>query len=75
MSRTGTFDAFVIQADGETAGIVVRLARGFRFFAATPDFVALEGRSFRRPRDAQRAAREHLRALRLLRQPRVQRAA
>jgi hypothetical protein len=75
MSSAGPYDAFVIQTDGETAGIVVRLERGFRFFAATNAFVALEGRSFRRPRDAQRAAREHLRAVRLLRQPRVQRAA
>jgi hypothetical protein len=58
------FDAFVIQADGETAGIIVRLERGFRFYAATNDFVALEQRTFRRPRDAQRAALERCRALR-----------
>lgn len=59
MSERAAFDAFVIEADGETAGIVVRLDRGFRFYAATHAFVALEGRSFRRPRDAQRAARAH----------------
>jgi hypothetical protein len=75
MSRTDAFAAFVIQADGETAGIIVRLERGFRFFAATNDFVVLEARSFRRPRDAQRAARERLDALRLLSRPRAQRAA
>jgi hypothetical protein len=73
MSRTGAFDAFVIRADRETAGTVVRLERGFRFFAATNDFVALEGRFCRRPRDAQRAARDRLHALLPVRRPRTHR--
>lgn len=50
-------DAFVIEAGGKTAGIIVRVARGFRFFAADHIFNALESRHFRRPADAQRAAR------------------
>ncbi len=61
------FDAYVIQVDGETSGIVVRHDRGFRFFSASDDFVLLEGRTFRRPRDARRAAADHLQALQALR--------
>jgi hypothetical protein len=59
MFERAAFDAFVVEADGETAGIVVRLDREFRFYASTNDFVALEGHTFRRARDAQRAVREH----------------
>jgi hypothetical protein len=49
-------DAFVIEAQGSTAGIVVRQDRGFRFYAATHEFNGLEGALYRRPQDAQRAA-------------------
>lgn len=64
MLERSPFDAFVIETGGETAGIAVRHERGFRFYAATNDFAALEGRSFRRLRDAQRAARERALILR-----------
>ena len=46
------------QARGITvqAGIVVRDDRGFRFFAATRAFNALEGRLFKNPKAAEQAA-------------------
>jgi hypothetical protein len=69
MLKHSPFDAFVIQVDGETAGIIVRLDRGFRFYATTNDFVGLEGRQFRGPRDAQRAARDRAVTLRVGRNP------
>ena len=39
------------------AGLVVRDGRGFRFFAATDAFNSLEGRLFKSPKAAERAAR------------------
>ena len=50
-------NAFVIEAAGEAAGLVVRERRGFRFFASAPQFAALEQQLFRRSEDATRAAR------------------
>ncbi|WGR93771.1 MULTISPECIES: hypothetical protein [unclassified Bradyrhizobium] len=50
-------DSYVIEVSSQTAGIVVRDARGFQFFAASPRFEALEGRIFRNAREAERAAR------------------
>jgi hypothetical protein len=38
------------------AGVVVRDGRGFRFFAATHAFSALEGRVFKSPKAAETAA-------------------
>jgi hypothetical protein len=38
------------------AGLVVRDGRGFRFFAATDAFNSLEGRLFKNPKAAERAA-------------------
>ena len=38
------------------AGLVVRDGRGFRFFAATDAFNSLEGRLFKSPKAAERAA-------------------
>jgi hypothetical protein len=38
------------------AGVVVRDGRGFRFFAATDAFNSLEGRLFKNPKAAERAA-------------------
>jgi hypothetical protein len=42
------------------AGIVVRDGRGFRFFAATHAFNPLEGRFFKNPREAEKAALAHV---------------
>ena len=39
------------------AGLVVRDGRGFRFFAATAAFNSLEGKLFKNPKAAERAAR------------------
>ena len=39
------------------AGLVVRDGRSFRFFAATDAFSSLEGKLFKNPRAAERAAR------------------
>ncbi|KWV47187.1 hypothetical protein AS156_20210 [Bradyrhizobium macuxiense] len=50
-------DSYVIEVSSETAGIVVRDARGYQFFAASHRFDALEGQIFRNAREAERAAR------------------
>jgi hypothetical protein len=49
-------DSYIIEVGSKTAGIVVRNPEGYRFFAATHRFNALEGRLFRNARDAERAA-------------------
>jgi hypothetical protein len=38
------------------AGLIVRDGRGFRFFAATDAFNSLEGKLFKNPKAAERAA-------------------
>jgi hypothetical protein len=50
-------EAYLIEAAGEAAGVVVRESSGFRFFASAPQFSAIEQRLFRRAADAERAAR------------------
>jgi hypothetical protein len=50
-------DTYIIEVGSQAAGIVVRDPRGFRFFAATHRFNALEGQLFRNAREAERAAR------------------
>jgi hypothetical protein len=54
-------DTYIIEVSSEAAGIVVRDRAGFRFFAASDRFNALEGRLFKTARDAERAARQYLR--------------
>lgn len=49
-------DSYIIEVGSRAAGIVVRDRAGFRFFAAAPQFLRLEGRLFRSARDAERAA-------------------
>jgi len=49
-------DNFIIEVSSQAAGIVVRDRGGFRFFAASHRFNALEGRLFRNAREAERAA-------------------
>jgi hypothetical protein len=49
-------DAYIIEVSSEAAGIVVRTAGGYRFFAATYRFNPLEGQLFRNPRLAECAA-------------------
>lgn len=53
--------AYVIEAAGRAAGLVVRQSQqaggGFRFFASAPQFATLERQVFRRSEDAARAAR------------------
>lgn len=50
-------EAYLIEAAGEAAGVVVRERGGYRFFASAPQFSAIEQQLFRRTRDAARAAR------------------
>jgi hypothetical protein len=50
-------DTYIIEVSSQTAGIVVRDADGYRFFAATHRFDRLEGQLFRNAREAERAAR------------------
>jgi hypothetical protein len=47
---------FVIEVCSQTAGIVVREAAGYRFFAASHRFNAMEGQLFRTAREAEQAA-------------------
>jgi hypothetical protein len=49
-------DAYIIEIGSQAAGIVVRTEDGYRFFAATHRFNALEGQLFSNPRLAERAA-------------------
>jgi len=50
-------EAYLIEAAGEAAGVVVRERGGYRFFASAPQFHAIEQQLFRRTTDAERAAR------------------
>jgi hypothetical protein len=49
-------DTYIIEVSSKAAGIVVRNPDGYRFFAATHHFNALEGQLFRNAREAERAA-------------------
>ena len=49
-------DTYIIEISSQAAGIVVRNPDGYRFFAASHRFNALEGRLFRNAREAGRAA-------------------
>ena len=55
-SGLGMSDAYIIEVASQAAGIVVRTAEGYRFFAAARRFNSLEGQLFRNPRQAERAA-------------------
>jgi hypothetical protein len=55
--------AFVIEVGSRAAGIVVHDGRCYRFYAAAHEFNGLEGRDFRSPNDAQKAAVGHMAAL------------
>jgi hypothetical protein len=49
-------DTYIIEVSSQAAGIVVRDASGYRFFAARQPFYRLDGKLFRSARDAERAA-------------------
>ncbi len=49
-------DTYIIEVGSQPAGIVVRDASGYRFFAASHRFNRLEGQLFRNAREAERAA-------------------
>jgi len=49
--------AFIIEVGGAAAGIVAADGARFRFHAAGPRFLPLDGQIFRTPGDAERAAR------------------
>jgi len=55
--RTDMNQAYIIEIESRTAGIVARDDRGYRFFSSDRIFDGLEGREFRSARDAERAAR------------------
>lgn len=50
------FSHYIIETGDQQAGLVILERGGFRFYAATPVFAALEGRLFRSVLDATRAA-------------------
>jgi len=49
-------DSYIIEVNSQAAGIVVRNAEGYRFFASSHRFDRLEGRLFRNAGEAERAA-------------------
>ena len=49
--------AYIIEIEDRTAGIVARDEWGYRFFSSDRNFDGLEGREFRNARDAEKAAR------------------
>jgi hypothetical protein len=55
--------AFIIEVRSRAAGIVVHDGRRYRFYAAAHEFNGLEGRDFRSPNDAQKAAAGHIASL------------
>jgi hypothetical protein len=54
---------YIIEVREQAAGIVVRDGHKYRFFAASHAFNPLEGRLFKNPREAERAATHHLSTL------------
>jgi hypothetical protein len=50
-------NAYIIEIEDRTAGIVAKDGRGYRFFSSERIFNGLEGHEFRTVRDAERAAR------------------
>lgn len=50
-------ETYIIEVASQAAGIVVRDKAGYRFFAASARFGALEGKLFRSAREAEKAAR------------------
>jgi hypothetical protein len=53
--------AYIIEIDSCTVGIVARSERAFRFFSSDRAFDSLEGREFSSAREAERAAKALLR--------------
>lgn len=51
-------NAFIIEINGKAAGLVVEEKGGFRFFASHRIFWKLDGRIYRRVREAEKAANE-----------------
>ncbi len=49
-------DRYIIEVNSQPAGVVVRNAEGFRFFAASQRFDRMEGKLFRNASEAERAA-------------------
>mgnify|MGYP001062717582 CR=1 FL=1 len=49
--------AYIIEIDSRTAGIVAKSERAFRFFSSDRAFDSLEGREFSSAREAERAAK------------------
>lgn len=50
-------NAYIIEVESYTAGIIAKDQRSYRFFSSGRIFDPLEGREFRSVRDAERAAR------------------
>jgi hypothetical protein len=50
-------DCYIIEVNSQPAGVVVRNAEGFRFFAASQRFDRMEGKLYRNAGEAERAAR------------------
>jgi hypothetical protein len=48
-------NAYVIETSDQAAGIVISEGDRFRFYSSSRRFRSLEGSSYRRPRDAEKA--------------------
>jgi hypothetical protein len=64
--RADMTQAYIIEIESRTAGIVAKDERGYRFFSSDRTFDGLEGREFRSARHAERAARTLLQQRRRL---------
>jgi len=53
-------ETYIVEVSSQAAGIIVRDKSGYRFFAASDEFRAMEGRIFRNAREAEKAAARHL---------------
>ena len=51
-------DRFVVEWNRKLVGVAVRVAGGFRFFSSDPDFLRLEGTTFRKVKSLLRRVRQ-----------------
>jgi hypothetical protein len=59
ISQAYTAQAYIIEVRSQSAGVVVREGGGFCFHAATAQFNALHGKTFKSPQRAHEAALQH----------------
>ena len=56
MRADAASESWIVEARGETAGIVTRDGQSWRFHASVGRFAKIDGQRFASPRDAEKAA-------------------